>query len=341
MKNKLYKSIMIISIIIISFLFSWASAQQKKVESKTTVKYYNEDQKVLYSQACQLARSIQESDLQILQARLTDKAFLTKLDSAKDYEGQPTRLRVAGVLQILAENQSPAAPKLLLSLTTSSVFLGHRARVDLVIQALVQIKPAPQQAVVFWDKHFQPEDGYSGVTVWALLDNGSAPAIALFEKKMLDVRFPETERRYWLTACVLQHRNDLPLLQACERLLASRLEEPYRLLLVDVLFDYKPDEWYGAGHWYRPPLRGKATIEALKQLDTLGRKVLQNKPLSRLQRQQVQLVLREVEELLQSRKSSGDARPIGREAALSCCNPIGPVKFSVSTVSQQPSNWKR
>ncbi|MBS3919713.1 MAG: hypothetical protein KG012_12600 [Deltaproteobacteria bacterium] len=294
---------MIISIIIIiSFLFSWASAQQEKIEPKSAVKYYTEDPKVLYSQTCQLARSKQESDLQILQARLTDTAFLAKIDSAKSYEGQPTRLRVAGVLQILAENPAPPAQKVLLSLTTSPVFLEHRARVDLLIQALVQIKPAPQQAVVFWDKHFQPEDGYSAVTVWALLKNGSPPALALFEKRMMDVRFSETERRYWLNACVLQHRNDLPLLQACERLLASRLEELYRLLLVDVLFDYKPDDWYGAGHWYRPPLRGKATIEALKQLDTLGRKALQNQPLSTLQRQQVQLVLREVEELLRSRK---------------------------------------
>jgi hypothetical protein len=302
MRNKLHKSVMIISIIIISFLFSWASAQQKKVESKTTVKYYNEDPKVLYSQACQLARSMQESDLQVLQTRLTDAAFLTKLDSAKSYEGQPTRLHVAGVLQILSENPSPSAQKVLLSLTTSPVFLEHRSRVDLLIQALVKIKPAPQQAVLFWDKHFQPEDGYSGVTVWALLDNGSAPAIALFEKKMLDVRFPETERRYWLTACVLQHRNDLPLLQGCDRLLASRLEDPYRLLLVDVLFDYKPDDWYGVAHWYKPPPRAKASKEALEQLRVVGRKAVESQPLSRIQQEKVRLVVRELDGLLGSGK---------------------------------------
>jgi len=132
-----------------------------------------EDPKDLYSQACQLARSMQDSDLQILKARLTDRAFLAKLDSAEAYEGQAIRLRVAGVLQIISENPSPSAQKVLLLLTTSPAFLEHRSRVDLLIQALVQIRPAPQQAVVFWDQHFQPEDGYSGVTVWALLDNGS------------------------------------------------------------------------------------------------------------------------------------------------------------------------
>lgn len=303
MNRQIYKPMMIVSAIIFSIWFSLASAQRVKMDTKEATQYSDDNPKVLYTEACQLAHSRQEGDLQVLKARLTDKAFLAKLDSSKDYEGQPPRrLRVAGVLQILSENPSPGASKVLLALTTSSAFLEHRARVDLLIEALVQIRPAPQQAVAFWDRHFQPEDGYSGVTVWALLDNGSAPAIALFEKKLLDTRFPETERRYWLTACVLQHRNDLPLLEGCDRLLASRLEEPYRLLLVDVLFNYKPDEWYGARHWYKPPPRAKASIEALRQIDILGRKVLQNQPLSSLQRRQVQLVLREVEELVRKKK---------------------------------------
>ena len=261
-----------------------------------------EDPKVLYSQTCRLARSTQGGDMQVLQARLTDTAFLAKLDTAKAYEGQTTRLRVAGLLQILAENPSQGAQKVLLSLTTSPVFLEQRARVDLLIQALVQIRPAPQQAVVFWDKHFQPEDGYSGVTVWALLDNGSEPAIALFEKKMVDAQFSETERRYWLTACVLQYRNDLPLLQACERLLESRLEEPYRLLLVDVLFDYQPDEWYGARPWHKPPPRAKASETALEQLRVVGRKALENQPLSSIQKEKVEMVLREVDAFLGGEK---------------------------------------
>lgn len=257
---------------------------------------------VLYSHACQLARSNQESDLQILQARLIDQNFLSRIDSAEDYEGQPKRLRLAGILQILAENHHPAASKVLLSLTTSPTFLDHPARVDLLIQALARIKPAPQEAVAFWDKYCQPEDGYSSITIWALLDNGSTPAISLFEKKMVDASFPQTERRYWLTACVLQHRNDLPLLQACERLLNSRLEEEYRLLLVDVLFDYKPDEWYGPGHWYKPPPRAKATKEALHQLQIVGKKALETQPLSDKQKEVIYIVIKELDALLSKTK---------------------------------------
>jgi hypothetical protein len=148
----------------------------------------SEDPNVMYSHACQLARSTKENELASLHSLLTDKALLAKLDSAEAYEGPAVRLRVAGVMQILAESSSPLAWNILIALTNSPAFLEHRARVELLIQALVQIKPAPRQAVEFWEKHFQPEDGYSSVTVWALLDNGSEPAIALFERKMPDDR---------------------------------------------------------------------------------------------------------------------------------------------------------
>jgi hypothetical protein len=252
----------------------------------------------LYSQACQLARSTKDNELASLHTWLTDTALLAKLDSAEAYDGPAVRLRVAGVMQILAENTASTARKLLVALTNSSAFLEHRARVELLIQALVQIKPAPQEAVEFWEKHFQPEDGYSSVTAWALLDNVSKPAVALFERKMLDSTFPETEREYWLTAVVLQHRNDLPLLQACDRLLESRLEELYRLLLIDVLFDYRPDDWYGSGHWYKPPPREKAATEALEQLRALAQKALETQPLAESQQEKVKLVIQDIDKIM-------------------------------------------
>ena len=292
----------ILSILLIPLVSSLALAQQGDIEPRCDAKYQKLDPKALYSQTCQLARSEREVDLQVLRDRLTDGAFLAKLDSAEAYEGRAIRLRVAGVLQVLSENQSPPARAILLSLTTAPVFLGHPARVELLIQALVQIRPAPQQAVTFWDRHYQPEDGYTGVTVWALLDNGTEPAVALFERKVVDARFPETERRYWLTGPVLQHRNDLPLLVVCGRLLGSGLEEPYRLLLVDVLFDYQPEEWYGAGHWYRPPARAKASREALEQLRVVGRRALEGQPLSGLQKEKVALVLKEIDVFLMTKQ---------------------------------------
>jgi hypothetical protein len=298
---------MINAIILFYGLYACASDKtDEKIQSNTKIKTISKaesystskEQKFLYADAGKLARSTQESDLASLESQLTDTAFLSKLDSAEDYEGPAVRLRVAGVMQILAENTAPPARKVLLSLTTSPAFLEHRARVELLIQALVQIKPAPKEAVEFWENHFQPEDGYSSVTVWALLENGSEPAVALFERKMKDGGFPETEREYWLTAVVLQHRNDLPLLQACDRLLESRLEELYRLLLINVLFDYRPDDWYGSGHWYKPPPREKATTEALEQLRALAQKALETQPLAERQQEKVNLSIQDIDKIM-------------------------------------------
>lgn len=258
----------------------------------------SEDPNVLYSHTCKLARSTKENELASLRTSLTNTALLAKLDSTEAYEGPAVHLRVAGVMQILAENSSPLAWNILIELTNSPAFLEHRARVELLIQALVPIKPAPREAVDFWERHFQPEDGYSSVTVWALLDNGSEPAIALFEKKMLDSMFPETEREYWLTAVVLQHRNDLPLLQACDRMLDSSLEEPYRLLLVDVLFDYKPDDWYGARYWYKPPPRNDATPDALEQLRALAQKALETQPLAKSRQEKVNQLIQDIDKIM-------------------------------------------
>ena len=250
----------------------------------------------LYSHTCQLARSTNGNDIAALYRRLSDASFLEQLDSTDAYDGPAVHLRVAGVMQTLAENSTIQAEALLLYLTQSSVYLAERARVELLIQALVKIRPAPAEAVAFWEKHFQPEDGYTPITVWALLNNGSEPAIALFERKMLDVNFPETEREYWLKAEVLQHRNDLSLLQACNRLLESSLEEQYRLLLIDVIFDYQPDDWYGARYRYKPPPREHASKEAIDELRALGYKSLQTQPLIKHQQKMVKQVLRDIDE---------------------------------------------
>jgi hypothetical protein len=298
--------IIINAIILFYGLYAYASDKtDEKIQSNTKIKIISKaesystskEQKILYADAVKFARSTQESDLARLESLLTDTEFLLKLDSSEAYNGPAVQLHIAGVMQILSENSAPPARKVLLSLTTSLAFLDHRARVDLLIQTLGQIKPAPREVVDFWERHFQPEDGYSSLTVWAVLDNGSEPAIALFERKMKDNGFPKTEREYWLTAAVLQHRNDLPLLQACARLLDSGLEEPYRLLLIDVLFDYKPDDWYGAGHWYKPRPRKGATPEALKELRALAQKALKTQPLSRPQTEKIKSVVKVIDSL--------------------------------------------
>lgn len=246
----------------------------------------------LYMDSCLLARSNEEKDLHELELRLCTREFLNNLDSEEAYSGPAIRLRVAGILQILCHNTSKSARRLLLNLTSSTTFMAHRARVELLVRSLVLFEPAPTEVIEFWDQHFQPEDGYSSVTAGILLENGSEPAISLFEKKLKNVNFPATEREFWITGLVLQHRNNFNLLRACSRLLESSLEKEYKLLLVDVLFDYKPGKWYGAGYRYKPPPRSQADKQSLCLLNQIGEKVLNTQPLKRSQKRKIQDVIK-------------------------------------------------
>ena len=42
------------------------------------------------------------------------------------------------------------------------------------------------EVVAFWDAHSQPDDGFGNVTIAALIENGSPPALQLFVSKLLD-----------------------------------------------------------------------------------------------------------------------------------------------------------
>lgn len=277
---------------------AFSCRKEKSMSGDSPIFSDTDDPNALYKEACRLARSSTPGDLANLQAWITNDPFLNKIDTEEDYHGDPMRLRIAGILQILAENSAPAAAEVLLALTKSKIFLSHPARIELLIQALVEVRPSPQEAVAFWEKYCQPNDGFSSVTVGALLENGSPPAVALFEKKIQESGFRADERRSWLKSNVLIHRNDLPLLQACQRLFQSSLEDQFRLLLIDVLADYKPDEWYGPGYWYKPPPREEASKEAKTQLLSLLKEVSKHQPMPDAQREQVRRTIRELEKML-------------------------------------------
>ncbi len=255
----------------------------------------------LYGSSCNLARSSFENDMLRLESRLSNRVFLHSLDSEEAYSGPVVRLHVAGILQILSENDCDSARGLLLKLTHSQVFLEHRARVELLIRSLIPIRPSPKEVIEFWDKHFLPEDGYSSITASALLENGSEPAISLFEIKIKDSRFPKTEREFWLTGLVLQYRNDINLLQACDRLMDSDLEDDYQSLLLEVLFDYRPNKWYGAGYRYKPPPREEAEIQALKMLQILGEKILGDPSLENSKRRRLKSEIVKIKQLIEEK----------------------------------------
>jgi len=256
----------------------------------------SKDPKELLKTACTLAQSSESIDHELLLRFLRSEDFLRRLDSESDYAAE-TRLRIRRVLDELVKNRTSSARNILVALIQDQTFLKEPARVDRLIQACAVIRPLPSEVIKFWDDHCQPEDGFTSLTIEAIIANGSEPALKLLEQKMLDPGQMEQDKIAWMHTDILVHRNDLPLLRSCERMLAGGLPETLRLALVDVLFDYRPTEWFPEDIAIRPPDRRQANEEALAQLRKIGEYALKNILMKARLRKVVMDVLEKIEKV--------------------------------------------
>jgi hypothetical protein len=226
--------------------------------------------------AATLAHSDSRADHLQLLAHLQSQEFLLRMDSAKSYLGTPKALNLRRVLEELSRGKPEAAHATLIALTQNEPFISEPARADLLITACAAVRPAPPEVVKFWDAHCLPEDGFGNLTVEALVNNGSPPAVALLAAKLRDARFEEEEKINWIRSSILTHRNDAPLLAACEDLLKHGLSESLRLALAESLFDYKPYEWFTPATVLHPPPRAAIGPEARATLQRIADFVLAN-----------------------------------------------------------------
>lgn len=257
----------------------------------------SDDPKTLQGAALTLARSGKPGDHGELARRLALESFLLRLDTAKAYEGLPDSLRLRRVLEGLRTNETPSAGEALVALTRAPVFRDESGREELLIRALDSVRPSPPEAIAYWDDHSQPDDGVTLKTIEALLNNGSPPALALFERKVLDPAHPLEDKTAWFRGYVLLHRNDVPLLETCESLIRNAsLDEDVRRSLAEALFDYRPAEWFRPATFVNPPPRSALDFEGRAVLRRLGEWLLASKLPSETQRKVIEGVLEEIRE---------------------------------------------
>jgi hypothetical protein len=287
----------LVFVILIAFGHTGEPSQRKKdsamSEEKLKVLQSSKDPNQLLAVAVSLAGSLEPEDHTALLRFLQNSAFLSRLDSAEDYEKTPKRLRFCKVLEKLSANPTASAHAVLVQLTQSPAVLHHPSRIDLLIEAVIPIRPAPPEIIRFWERHWQPEDGYSNLTARAAVENGSPPAISLFEKKMADPTHSEEDKLAWMRGEVLTHRNDVALLQGCERLLKNPLPENLRVSLVEVLFDYDP-QWSTPRSPKSPPDRKRASPESRQVMRRIGDWTLANLKLEAHTKAAVEQALKEV-----------------------------------------------
>ncbi len=253
-----------------------------------------------YTHAMALARSADARALGELATLLTTVAFLDSLDSADAYLAPMEQLRIAAVVQRLGENRSPAALTVLERLTRDEVYLAQRSRVAALIDATTEVRPPSDAIVAFWNAHCEPEDGYGAYTMRAVFTNGTPAALSVFTRQMADAKHEE-DRLTWLRFHVVAHRNERPVLEAATRLIGTLRDAALRRELVAVLFDYRPDEWYGPHLIATPRPRTEAAPDALRQLLAAGDQALAMPDLGEPLHAQVTREMSTVRELLRGR----------------------------------------
>jgi hypothetical protein len=259
------------------------------------------DARAALKQAVQWAQSKNPNEQAALLNQLQAAEFLNQIDAPQDYlRYAPRQLRLGNIFQKLMNNDSPAARQTLTALTQAPTFKDSDAREELLVRALAVVRPSPPEAIKYWDDRSTPDSIQNHFVMNAICQNGSEPALQLLEKKMLDVNQDPDFQYLWMRDPILRHRNDLPLLRACHRLLQSALAPELKGALVEALCAYRRDEWYRSCAPPVPPARAAASTEALEELRGICEYAKANLTLQPLEIVAVDTTLVELEGLLGS-----------------------------------------
>ena len=254
------------------------------------------DGRALKNAAVFLAASRAPEDHKTLGRFLGTATFLSRLDPPEHYDGTWTDLRLGRVVDTLAENRCPSSDEVLVGLIGSAEFQAHPLRVQILLRALAAVRPSPPQAIAYWDRLSGPESPITWDVIEALFINQSIPALDLLERKFADPSQDRDRRILWMRMFLPVRRNDEPLLLACERMVTKSLPADLRPALVEVLFDFRPREWYRAemNNPPKPPPRAKASVEAKTILERIGRYALDKVRLTPGQTKAVKAALKEL-----------------------------------------------
>lgn len=245
----------------------------------------------LLAAARALAQSRDPQDHAGLRAALGDTDFLEALETKDEDNEFEEPLAVELVLEDLANNEAPESHALIASLTQNPTFTRDAQRVEALIKACASVRPAPPEVIAFWDKFCKELDGFTPVTIRAILDNASDPALELFERKMVGDEHGDIYKLGWIYNAIVPRRNDLAILQSCQRLLTGNLAAELKPALVDGLFDYRPREWYHPERIVEPADRAQASPPARDELRNIGEHALRRIQLTDEQKENVQSVM--------------------------------------------------
>ena len=213
--------------------------------------------------AAQLAVSEAPNDHERLFGVLNNTQYLGSLQPLEEYHTElHRRLLVGRVIKYLMTSPHEIARQTLARLAYSDPWLGYESLQELLVIALVAVRPLPPHAVTYLDERSTPEAGPLHLVMTTLAANGSEPALRLFERKIADESHDEGDRATWLQVEYLVRRNDVAILNSCRRMIVEGAgPSTMQVVALESLCAYDP-EWYLACTKPEAPPRLLASPEA-------------------------------------------------------------------------------
>ena len=204
------------------------------------------DRNVLSAAAIRVASSGEEKALRTLAEQLTQTAFLERLD---DTSLPPlARYNLRRVFDALAAHPSPPVESLCLQLAADSRFASEPSRMTMILAALAPVKPMSEPAALLYTQ--TNRHGHYASNGPLLANNGSPAALRLLAAMFREPERPLDERIDLAHYALVPSRTTTEVIRMVDQLASSAIPAPLRVALLESLFDYQPERWFGKSrHW--------------------------------------------------------------------------------------------
>jgi hypothetical protein len=249
------------------------------------------DRELLVKAAVTVATSGNSGALDQLQASLGRKEFLARLDDLSDPQQSMYHLRQ--VMLALESNPTPATERLCLALAADADFKAEPGRLSFLLAALSAGRPMSAEVSALFRR--MNREGFFAWNAPLLVRNASPRALAVFEEMIFDKSVKVDERVDAVHRAVVPVRNSLEVLKSIERMLGRSPESAMEIALIESVFDYQQQRWFGRiANPPSPPPWDTSSVEVLAFVSEFGRRVENRTAVPDTLRQAVRVTLESI-----------------------------------------------
>ena len=292
--------------------------QAMELAKKVAVLESTKDPAEMERLALALAKSEEPESLNALIAFLKDPEHLAVLDP-KPQDNNEFKLRLFPLLQALAQLPPDQANASMVALAEPIFTNKSNNRHLAYIQACAEIKQPSSALLKILDAQVSPI-GCTNTVIATLIKMRSPAACDLLEKYSRGKYFSDG----WFTHKLLLVRDDPAIVAFYEKLLRSDMHpDSLRNIIVQTLFDYRPEEWYDQNkpRLYVPPPRPEASTEVLENLQKIADYCLTLKVTDKTM-ESIRKGQKEIDQILEFRRNHAPKIP-------QLINDLGSEKFQV------------